>query len=100
MATVRWTFGARDDLREIHDFIARNSPRAAEALAERILTAIKRLESFPDSGRMLPEFPALGYRELIVGNYRVLYRSDRDTVWVGAVVHGRRLLNKESIEDR
>lgn len=60
-------------LREIHDFIARDSPRAAEVLVERLLTATERLASFPESGRVVPEFPGLGYREIIVGSYRVLY---------------------------
>ena len=95
MAAVRWTQRARDDLREIHDFIARDSPRAAEALVERLLTATERLAVFPESGRVVPEFPALGYREIIVSSYRVLYRLEGNTVWIVAVVHGRRLLRGE-----
>ena len=95
MAAVRWTQRARDDLRDIHDFIARDSPRAAEALVERLLTATERLAAFPESGRVVPEFPALGYREIIVSSYRVLYRLADSTVWITAVVHGRRLLRGE-----
>jgi toxin ParE1/3/4 len=95
MAAVRWTQRARDDLRDIHDFIARDSPRAAEALVERLLTATERLAAFPESGRVVPEFPALGYREIIVSSYRVLYRLADGTVWITAVVHGRRLLRGE-----
>ena len=95
MAAVRWTQRARDDLRDIHDFIARDSPRAAEALVERLLTATERLAAFPESGRVVPEFPALGYREIIVSSYRVLYRLADHTVWITAVVHGRRLLRGE-----
>lgn len=95
MAEVRWTQRARNDLRDIHDFIARDSPRAAEALVERVLTAMERLAVFPESGRVVPEFPALGYREIIVSSYRVLYRLESNTVWIVAVVHGRRLLRNE-----
>jgi addiction module RelE/StbE family toxin len=95
MAAVRWTQRARDDLREIHNFIARDSLRAAEALVERLLTATERLAAFPESGRVVPEFPTLGYREIIVSSYRVLYRFDGDTVWLAAVVHGRQLLRDE-----
>jgi toxin ParE1/3/4 len=84
MAAVRWTQRARDDLRDIHDFIARDSPRAAEALVERLLTATERLAAFPESGRVVPEFPALGYREIIVSSYRVLYRLAENTVWITA----------------
>ena len=95
MAAVRWTQRARDDLRDIHDFIARDSLRAAEALVERLLTATECLAAFPESGRVVPEFPALGYREIIVSSYRVLYRLADNTVWITAVVHGRRLLRGE-----
>ncbi len=94
MAAVRWAERARDDLREIFDFIARDSPRAAEALVERVLQATERLKSFPESGRPVPEFPDLGYRELLIGNYRVQYRVEAGTVWIASVVHGRRLLTE------
>ncbi len=43
----------------------------------------------------MPEFPKLRYREVIVASYRVLYRIESDTVWIAAVVHGRRQLGKE-----
>ena len=69
MAEVRWTERAWEDLREIRDFIARDSPQAAAALVDRALIASERLASFPDSGRTVEEFPELAYREIIVGNY-------------------------------
>lgn len=92
MATVRWTERAKGDLQEVCNFIVRDSPRAADALVERIARAADRLAAFPESGRIMPEFPTLPYREVIVGNYRVLYRIERESVWIAAVVHGRRLL--------
>ena len=95
MATVRWTQRAKGDLQEVYDFIARDSPRAADALVERIIHATERLAAYPESGRIMPEFPSLPYREVIVGNYRVLYRVEGEVVWVAAVVHGRRLIRVE-----
>jgi toxin ParE1/3/4 len=47
-----------------------------------------RLERFPQSGRMVPEFPDLPYREVIAPSYRFFYRLVRKTVWVVAVWHG------------
>jgi len=95
VATVRWTQRALGDLREINDFIARDSARAAEAMVDRLQRATDRLAAFPESGRVMPEFPKLHYREVIVASYRVLYRIESDTVWIAAVVHGRRQLGKE-----
>lgn len=91
MAEVRWARRALEDLREIHDFIARDSPRAAEAMVERILSASERLATFPLSGRLVPEFPDSGYREVLVSNYRVQFRIADPIVWVVTVVHGMRL---------
>jgi plasmid stabilization system protein ParE len=54
--------------------------------------ASERLAAFPESGRIMPEFPTLPYRKILVGNHRVLYRIEGEVVWIAAVVHGRRLL--------
>ena len=45
-------------------------------------------------GRHVPEFPHMPYREILAGNYRIIYRSDEKghRVFVMSVVHGRRLL--------
>lgn len=97
MAEVRWAQRARDDLREIRRFIARDSPRAADAQVERILSATERLEGYPECERVLPEFPRLGYRELIVTSYRVIYRVQKEAIWITAVLHGARLLRRKSL---
>jgi hypothetical protein len=44
---------------------------------------------------MVPEFPTLGYREIIVSSYRVLYRLEGNIIWIVAVVHGGSLLRSE-----
>ncbi|MBX3332466.1 MAG: type II toxin-antitoxin system RelE/ParE family toxin [Nitrospira sp.] len=61
MATVKWTQRAKGDLQDVYDFIARDSPRAADALVDRIIHASGRLAAFPESGRIMPEFPSLPY---------------------------------------
>ena len=47
-----------------------------------------RLERFPESDRVLPEFPELPYREVIVAPYRFFYRVAAKTVWIVSVWHG------------
>jgi len=58
------------------------------------IKAISNLAEFPSLGRQVPEFPHLQYREVLVGNYRVLYREEEKRVLVMSVVHGRRLLKE------
>jgi toxin ParE1/3/4 len=90
---VVWTEPALADLQQVYDFIVRDSPYYAEATVRRLRAAVERLQIFPASGRLVPEFGA-PYREVIEGSYRIIYRhfADQDLVLVDAVVHGRRRL--------
>ena len=94
MAAIAWAGPALEDLRQIHQFIARDSTQYAGIMVRRIRTAVSRLGNFPKSGRVVPEFPDGQYREILVGPYRVIYHhlEDRDMVLVLAVIHGSRLL--------
>ncbi len=99
MASVLWTLGARDDLRDIIEFIARDSPTYAASTAERVLEAVDRLRKYPKMGRVVPEYVDESIRELIVGNHRIVYRIRRQRVGIVAVVHGsRNLLRRVSKE--
>jgi toxin ParE1/3/4 len=54
-------------------------------------SSLLRLKRFPESGRFLPEFPDLPFREVIVQPYRFFCRVKGDAVWVVAVWHGAQL---------
>ena len=79
-------------MEEIHDFIARNSPRYAAAVAGRLVAAVDRLEQFPESGRVVPEFAEPRVREVIHGSYRIVYELHEETVEVLTVFRASRLL--------
>lgn len=87
---VEWSHFARDDLDTIVRYISRDSPFYAQAFAERVLTATRRLGHFPESGRMIPEAEDRTMREIIVQAYRVMYRVEPGQVLVLAVMHGSR----------
>ena len=72
-------------------YVIEENPSAAAAMLERATDGLSRLESFPDSGRKIPEFPALPYREVLVHPYRFFYRRVGDSVWVVAVWHDRQM---------
>jgi addiction module RelE/StbE family toxin len=98
VAEVVWGARARNDLASIAEYIAEDSPRAARAWIARIDRAVERLKDFPDSGRIVPEYGDAGIRELIVGNYRIVYRVGAMGVEIARVWHGARLLTPENIE--
>jgi addiction module RelE/StbE family toxin len=86
-----WAPAARRDLREIREYIARDSTRYADATVDRIIAAVERLAELPRVGRTVPEFGNRDeIRELIVFNYRVVYRVGPSAVSIAAVIHGAR----------
>jgi addiction module RelE/StbE family toxin len=93
MAEVRWTPQAADDLEAITDFIAADSPQYASLFAIDVLNAVERLQVFPRSGRVVPEVHAPDIREIVLGNYRIVYRIRADFVEILTVWHGSRLLD-------
>jgi len=74
MASISWTDDARRDLRETVAYISRDSAAYSAAVGQRIAAAIERLRRYPRLGRVVPEYADETVRELIVGNYRVIYR--------------------------
>ena len=91
---IKWTIRALNDLHDIYEFIAKDSSRYAQIQVEDIQNSSLNLISFPLMGRIVPEFPHLSYREILVGNYRVIYRFDEEQslVIIMAVAHGKQLL--------
>ena len=77
-------------------YIAVDSPTAAVDLRERAATTLARLADFPESGRVLPEFSDLPFREVVIAPYRFFHRLKGDTVWVVAVWHGAQLPDEPS----
>ena len=85
---VRFTPTGRVQFLAAIAFIRRENLVAAARFRQRAEQALRRLEQFPESGRVVPEFPDLPYRAVIVPPYRFFYRIKEAVVWVVAVWHG------------
>jgi plasmid stabilization system protein ParE len=88
---VRFTPFAHAQLLGAIAYIHRENPTAARAFRHKAQKALARLRRFPQSGRVLPEFPDLPFRKVIVAPYRFFYRTKDKTVWIVAVWHGAQL---------
>jgi plasmid stabilization system protein ParE len=88
---VRFTPTGRAQFLAAITHIRQENPKAAAHFRQRAEEALRRLEQFPESGRVVPEFPELPYREVIVSPYRFFYRLKETTAWVVAVWHGAQL---------
>jgi plasmid stabilization system protein ParE len=58
-----------------------------------VFAAIERLENFPQSGRVVPEKNDPQIREILLGNYRIIYRLRKDVAELLTLHHGARLLD-------
>ena len=85
---VRFTPSGRRQFLDAVAYILRDNPAAARRFRQRAESVLRQLERFPESGRVLPEFPDLPYREVIVAPYRFFYRVADKTVWIVSVWHG------------
>jgi plasmid stabilization system protein ParE len=88
---ILFTPTARVQFLSAISYIRRDKLSAATRFRQRAEKSLKRLLEHPDSGRFIPEFPELPYRELIVPRYRFFYRIKDDIVWIVAVWHGAQL---------
>jgi toxin ParE1/3/4 len=92
--TVQLAVSARDDLRAIHAYIAKNDSTVnAGYVAGEIVRAVLALRDFPDRGAHPPELLQMGnraYRQIFFKPYRILYRIRANTLFVVLIADGRR----------
>ncbi len=88
---ILFTPSARTQFLSAIAYIRQDKPDAAIRFRRRAETVLKRLVKFPGSGRVIPEFPDLPHREVIIAPYRFLYRVKGKVIWIVAVWHGAQL---------
>lgn len=99
MARLNWTDQAVNDLISIANFIAKDSKRYAKVTILKIRNSAKQLNSFPLSGRVVPEINIIEIREIIVGNYRLIYFIvDSNRIDILAVHHSAKRLDSEELK--
>jgi len=92
---VRYLPAAQEDLLDILDFIAQDSPERATAFIEELDRRIGGLGPHPNLGRV-PRNASLrsaAYRILVLGSYLVFYRIRQSTIEIHRVVHSSRNLD-------
>lgn len=72
---------------------------AAEKWVNTVFRKVKEPGAFPESGRIVPEIDNKAIRELICGNYSIVYRLEKKTMFILAVRHGKQVLPVDGIEE-
>lgn len=92
METLIWSNLAKQDLQEIYEYISEDSELYALRLIDKIIERIEILKVLPRSGKVVSEFENENIRELIEGNYRIIYFISSESIEIVRVYHGSRLL--------
>ncbi len=90
------------DLEAIVEYYFELNKKTAARYYKGILGKIRKLNSFPQIGRIVPEFEEefySKYRELIYENFRIIYRLDSNRVFILRILDARRLLEYDLITD-
>jgi len=94
---VAWSKPAERDLKQIFQYIARDSIFYAEKVVKNIVEKSMSLESSPRRGRMVPEINDPDIREIFIYSYRLMYQIRRDNIYILGVIHGKRDFTPDDI---
>jgi addiction module RelE/StbE family toxin len=97
MTAVYWTPEALARLEDIEAYIAKDTPSAAKEVITRLLARSRQLETAPQSGRVVPDYPREDLRELLERPYRLIYRITAEHIEILTVMHYRQLLPRKAI---
>ena len=92
---VTWTNRALKHLLDIYEYIAQGSPMFAKQTIDSLTRRSEQMGNYPQSGRVVPEYETDDIREVIEGEYRLIYRIKANQIDVIAVLHSRRHLTLE-----
>ncbi len=99
MVQINWTNRAKKDLKQIHDFISNDSFTYANNQVNRILYRVEVLIHLPLVGKTVQEINDKTIREIIEGNYRIIYRiMSPNRIDILTIHHGARSFKKRKIK--
>ncbi len=94
---LRWSPLAVERAAEIGKYIALDDPSAAVKWIASVFGLVEQLESFPQSGAIVPETNREDIRQLVFGNYRIIYRIGVEHVSILTVRHDRQILPEDDL---
>ena len=92
MVEIKWSESAKNDFKNIINYISQDSPSFLEYFIKGILEKIDLLKEFPKMGRKVPESDDPNDRELIFQRYRIIYYVTPELITIEMIIHGSRLL--------
>lgn len=100
MARIIWTEPALQELDGIADYISLDDPAAAKKLVRKAFERVGHLVQHPKSGKLIEEFEASVYREIILPPCRIFYRVADNIVYIIHVIREEQLLHIDILKSR
>ena len=96
---IIWAPIALDRAEEAARYIARDRPAAAAKWIDGLFDAVSDLKTFPQKGRVVPEVRRTEVREVLYGQYRVIYRLEENRLFILTVRHQRRHFSESVLRE-
>ena len=98
MVQIKWTHQALSDLNSIYEYIANDSRKYAKIQVIKLRSRTHILKSNPYVGKLVPELRRENLRELIEGNYRIIYNLiDTNKINIITIHHTSRELFRRKL---
>jgi plasmid stabilization system protein ParE len=91
--TLVWSSEARNELRAIRRFIARDSEFYADRMVARIVERAESILAAPRRGHPVHEYPEAELKEVHEPPYRIIYEVSGETIGIVTIVHFKQRLN-------
>lgn len=95
---IQWTELAIERVGEIAEYISQDNPTAAERWVKKIFDLADSLKQHPDRFRHVPESRDPSHREIITGNYRIIYKTAPRVITIMTVRHFKQILPEEDLD--
>lgn len=94
---IIWSPLALDRASEIAGYISIDNPTAAQKWVDNIFKQVNLLTDSPKIGRIVPEIDRKEIRELIFGNYRIIYRLEKTNISILTIRHCKQILPTDEL---
>jgi plasmid stabilization system protein ParE len=95
---IIWSLLAVERIEEISDYIADDNPSAANKWVDSVFEKVEMLKGNPQMGRVVPELNVPSIREIIFGNYRIIYRHEQKLLIILTVRSFRQILPIKDVD--
>ncbi len=94
---IIWSPLSIDRATEIAGYISLDNPTAAQKWIDTIFEKVESLKTSSRIGRIVPEIERKEIREILYGNYRVIYRIEKTSISILTIRHGKQILPVDEI---